>query len=954
MNLKKLNFLSVKTRRKIAAGTLSIALGLSFVSGSVSSIALADENGINISNFVIKAFADEMNQRGVKKIVSFNDSGDGTFIIKNNGSVYAFGRNYQGSLGVGDTSSITIPTKIDIDNVQDIVSTGYSTFFIKSDGTVYACGENSYGNLGLGNTERITVPTKINIDNVKKVIADRDSTFFIKDDGDVYACGENEYGQLGLNNTIIKLVPTKVMIDNVKDISISYKYSSSTFFIKNDETVYACGENKYGQLGLGDRTNRSVPTQINIDDVKSVINDVYANGTDCNCVLFLKTDGTVFFTGAAYTPSNFGLSRGYYNLPTQINIDDVSDVFVCNASLSEQHKGYLFIKNDGTLWGYGGNSYGQLGLGDITNRDDFEKIDMPGKVKNIFAFGNSIFAIIDDGSVYAWGRNINSNLTGDKNFGSKLGIGDSSYYKCVPTKVAMDNISDIQSSSYDNGSFFLKNDGTVWVTGDNYLSSSSYGYLGLGDREEGVLTPIELTGSFSDITAPSLTVIGNQTNWTNEEVTLTVTASDETGGSGIASITMPDSSTVTAGSGTYKVTKNGTYIFKATDKAGNVTTKEVTVSNIDTTAPTAPIISNNNGTITITAGTDSESGVKDTDYSIDGGAYQRYTIAFILDSGSHIVKAKTVDNAGNISNEATVNVTVDNQDMKNAQDAVDKAGQTLDQDDLDKAKKIVDGLPDGKDKDNLGAQIGDIQNKIDNKVADKALEAAEAAVVKAEKSLKQSDVDSARALVDKLSSGKDKTDLGNRLDAIVLNNTISAIDKDITSLEKDVNNHIAYNINMDIDSYKEKVSALQSRVDALPDSVSNTKTSFSNRLNEIENKLKNEQTIQNAIKKVENALDKAGKTLDKGDIDDAQKAIDDLPSSIDKTKYNNELRTIKQELQAQTAKDVTSANAAVMKVSRTKSLDDLNTARSLVDKLPDSSQKTQLTNQLNIIARFCK
>ena len=94
------------------------------------------------------------------------------------------------------------------------------------------------------------------------------STFILKNDGTVYGTGYNDYGQLGLGNTNDKNTFTQVNTNaqNVKSIVCGNSY---TFILKKDGTAYSVGYNRYGQLGLGDNTDKSTFTQVNIDNVKS-------------------------------------------------------------------------------------------------------------------------------------------------------------------------------------------------------------------------------------------------------------------------------------------------------------------------------------------------------------------------------------------------------------------------------------------------------------------------------------------------------------------------------------------------------------------------------------------------------------------------------------------------------------------------------------------------------------
>ncbi|HBF5586056.1 TPA: chromosome condensation regulator RCC1, partial [Clostridioides difficile] len=80
-------------------------------------------------------------------------------------------------------------------------------------------------------------------------ICGNNQTFIQKEDGSIWSTGNNSYGELGLGDTTQRNIFTKVDIDNVKKIACGQAY---TFIIKNDGTLYSCGFNYSGQLGLGD------------------------------------------------------------------------------------------------------------------------------------------------------------------------------------------------------------------------------------------------------------------------------------------------------------------------------------------------------------------------------------------------------------------------------------------------------------------------------------------------------------------------------------------------------------------------------------------------------------------------------------------------------------------------------------------------------------------------------
>ena len=98
-------------------------------------------------------------------------------------------------------------------------------------------------------------------------------SLILKKDGTLWGCGYNEFGQLGLGDTTNRYTFTQVTI-NVDDIKKVYCGWYNTFILKNDDTLWSAGHNNYGQLGLGDETNRTNFTQAttNTNNIKSLPN----------------------------------------------------------------------------------------------------------------------------------------------------------------------------------------------------------------------------------------------------------------------------------------------------------------------------------------------------------------------------------------------------------------------------------------------------------------------------------------------------------------------------------------------------------------------------------------------------------------------------------------------------------------------------------------------------------
>ena len=288
-----------------------------------------------------------------------------TFMLKNDGTLWSCGRNEDGQLGLGDSNhrNTFAQVTINADDIKEIYCGDYHTFILKNDGTLWGAGYNGYGQLGLGDSNNRTTFTQIttNTDDIKEICCGSCYTFILENDGTLWSTGQNGYGQLGLGGGGNRSTFTQVtanVIDGVKSVCCG---DYQTYILKNDGTLWSCGRNDYGGLGLGDAKNRNIFTQIttNVDNIKEIC---------CgSCYTFiLKNDGTFWGTGQNNL-GELGLEDGNHRYTfTQIttNTDNIKQICCC-------YDHDIILKNDGTLWGSGYNGYGGLGLGDSSNRHTF-------------------------------------------------------------------------------------------------------------------------------------------------------------------------------------------------------------------------------------------------------------------------------------------------------------------------------------------------------------------------------------------------------------------------------------------------------------------------------------------------------------------------------------------------------------------------------------------------------
>ena len=384
-----------------------------------------------------------------------------TLALKSNGTLWAWGWNGDGRLGDGSTGEKNSPVQIGSDNKWVSIAGGAThTVALKSDGSLWSWGLNEYGQLGLGDPFERHVPMITSIaTNWVSIAAGAEHTLALKSDGTLWAWGYNGDGDLGLGDTTDRPSPAQVGSDN-KWVSIAAEYYD-TIALKSNGTLWAWGNNNIAQLGLGDTTDRPSPVQVGSD------NKWVSIATGADHTIALKSDGTLWAWGGnasgqlGYTSADTcGLAGPCTKSPTQVG----SDTDWVSIATGAYHT--IALKSDGTLWAWGRNLAGSLGLGDTTNRPSPVQVGSDNQWVSITAGNAHTMALKSDGTLWAWGGN------GD----GQLGLGDIAQ-RLSPVQVGSDNKWVLIAAGWDH-TIALKSDGTLWAWGYN-----GSGQLGLGDTD---------------------------------------------------------------------------------------------------------------------------------------------------------------------------------------------------------------------------------------------------------------------------------------------------------------------------------------------------------------------------------------------------------------------------------------------------------------------------------------
>ena len=281
---------------------------------------------------------------------------------------------------------------------------------LKDDGSVWAWGYNAHGALGDGTSNNECVPIKVPISDVKEISAGVDHVMALKNDGTVWVWGSNLYGQYGngtissvpagqnLTNWHISSLPTKVPgLSNVKTISAG---ADCCFAVKDDGTVWAWGDNRLGNLGDGTTSTRSSPVQ-----VYALINIIAVSG-GTHHTLALDNTGNVWAWGNnndGELGNNSGdqvTSFGYKYDPTSVKVP-IDSVVSISAGMFDS----MALKKDGTLWLWGSNDNGELGDGTSTSRSAPASVSGLSNVVEMCSPGSTSIALTNDGTLWTWGTN---------------------------------------------------------------------------------------------------------------------------------------------------------------------------------------------------------------------------------------------------------------------------------------------------------------------------------------------------------------------------------------------------------------------------------------------------------------------------------------------------------------------------------------------------------------------
>ena len=286
------------------------------------------------------------------------ETGGTTMAVKTDGTLWGWGENTRGQ--IGDNTMVDKSSPVQVGSLTDwsCVDTGDThTVAIKTDGTLWTWGYQLYGALGNGSSAALNISSPVQVGSLTNWLMPSSlyySSGAIKTDGTLWLWGRNLYGGLATGNTTNYSSP--VQVGSLTNWAKLTRGPGKGFTgIKTDGTLWTWGEAYGGSLGDGTTTNKSSPVQVGS----------LTNWSECQGGRFkrfaIKTDGTLWAWGYG-VGGGLGLgSTTNYSSPVQ-----VGSLTNWSSVLGVGYGHAMVVKTDGTLWAWGANGAGALGIGNKT------------------------------------------------------------------------------------------------------------------------------------------------------------------------------------------------------------------------------------------------------------------------------------------------------------------------------------------------------------------------------------------------------------------------------------------------------------------------------------------------------------------------------------------------------------------------------------------------------------
>jgi alpha-tubulin suppressor-like RCC1 family protein len=390
------------------------------------------------------------------------------------------------------------------------------TIVLKSDGTVWTWGANFDGKLGLGetNTVRSSVPVEVHgpgnvsyLNSVKAIMGGEEHNLALKADGTLWAWGWNAFGQLGDGTTNTAWTPVQTGLNSVPPLTNVIKLGGRPYFtlaVKSDGTVWAWGMNQFGQMGNGtvnpfSGPQATVPGLVSNSWPGGAINSPRQVTCGYQFGAALTTNGTVWTWGSGTHGELGNGTTGSSYMPTPVT--GLTNITAISAGWFH----ILALRGDGTVWDWGNNTSGELGDGTTGNRSNAVQVLNVSNIVSVSGGDSHSSALAADGLVWKWGRNDVGELGNN--------LADTNAHP-LAAKILTDKFNAgfsniVMLSARDYHNIAVKADGSVWMWGAN-----DQGQCGDGNTTDD-WRPVPVVGLGARVGLPLNMAAGTQPGYAN-------------------------------------------------------------------------------------------------------------------------------------------------------------------------------------------------------------------------------------------------------------------------------------------------------------------------------------------------------------------------------------------------------------------------------------------------------
>ena len=347
--------------------------------------------------------------------------------------MYSAGSNWYGEMGF-NYDSISYDTFMlnEFKNIKKIISNGGNSFMLLNDGELYFSGYNGNGEGGVGHTSQVNEWTLSATGVVDVFLGGDNTSFYIGEDNKLYFSGNNWVGQAGNGASQNQYNEWVHVADNA--IFACGSANNTSFYIDTEYNLHYSGGNSAYEAGVSSTGEVHSWSPCGITAKKIV-----CGWSDS---MIIRPDNTVWVAGTSYSGA-FGLGTTYV-VQQWTECTSLSGVSAKDICISAESPGShaLVLSEEDNVYASGGNSAGELGLGDGDNRYAFEQV--ASGVSYISCGYRFSMLLTNDNRVLVSGYN-GSGMHGDGTY----------QYKNVFTEVTTGVVGIMESSSSQT-SFILK------------------------------------------------------------------------------------------------------------------------------------------------------------------------------------------------------------------------------------------------------------------------------------------------------------------------------------------------------------------------------------------------------------------------------------------------------------------------------------------------------------------